>query len=66
MKGGVRDMKFYEAALKKSKDNGAYPNTDFGVAPFDPQEYKPTPTNLKKVEEVPVEVGITEDIEEGW
>lgn len=66
MKGGVRDMKFYETALKRAKDNGAYPHTDFGEAPFEFQEYKPIPTDLKKVEEVPVNVGMVDDVEEGW
>lgn len=33
-----------ERALKETKDNGAYPNSDFEVC--DLKEYNPTPTNL--------------------
>lgn len=67
MKGGVNDMKYYDAALKRAKSNGGYANTNFGKMPYEVQEYVVKPTNLKAaVADIPVAVGMDEDIEADW
>ena len=62
MKGGLNDMQYYAAKVKKAQDNGAYPNTNFGESPFTPKVFEVTPTILKSTEnDIPVEVGMDED-----
>ncbi len=46
MKGGVTDYKWYDNRVRDAKERGGYANTDFGVMPYDIQEYKVKPTEM--------------------
>ena len=67
MKGGVNDMKYYDAALKKAKANGAYANTNFGNMPYEVKEYVAQPTDLKAIaSDIPGAIGIADDVDADW
>jgi hypothetical protein len=46
MRFGLNDFKYYDTQIKRAKEVGRYPNTDFGEMPYKPTRYEVKPSKI--------------------